>query len=54
MHKSEGGAKQAVMLKQALIFFCGGSAYPHYYIIEWYISQAVVLADCLQYKLFLD
>ncbi len=28
--ESVGGAKQAAML----IFFCGGGAYPHYYIIE--------------------
>ncbi len=50
MCESVGGAKQ----EQTLIFFCGGGAYLHYYIIEWYIPQAVVLADCLQYKLFLD
>ncbi len=42
-----GRAKQAAMTKQALIFFCGGGAYPHYYIIEWYIPKAVVLAACL-------
>ncbi len=35
------------MYKQVLIF-CGGGVYPHYYIIEWHIPQAVVLADCLQ------
>ncbi len=28
--ESVGGAKQAVMS----IFFCGGGAYPHYYITE--------------------
>ncbi len=33
MHKSVGEAKQAAMA----IFFCGGGAYPHYYVIEWYI-----------------
>ncbi len=45
MRESVGGA---------LIFFCGGGAYPHYYIIEWHIPQPFVLADCLQNKLFLD
>ncbi len=31
MPEMVGGAKQAVMLKQALIFIWGGGAYPHYY-----------------------
>ncbi len=34
MRELVGRAKQAVMSKQALIFFCRGGAYPHYYIIE--------------------
>ncbi len=33
MRESVGGAKQAVMSKQALIYFSEGGAYPHYYII---------------------
>ncbi len=41
--ESVGGAKRAATWK-ALIF-CGGGVYPHYYIIEYNIPQAVVLAD---------
>ncbi len=33
MRQSVGGAKQAVMSKQALIYFSEGGACPHYYII---------------------
>ncbi len=35
------------MQKQVLIFFCGGGAYSHYYIIEWNIPQVA-------FKLFSD
>ncbi len=34
IHSSEDGAKQGVMYKQALIFFCRDSAYTLDYIIE--------------------
>ncbi len=43
-----GGAKQTAMQKQVLIFFCGGGAYSHYYIIEWNIPQAAFNISCFQ------